>query len=519
MKAFLSSKAYPWTYDNDFYFRGYFIVDEKCFRGNDAISYLKSQLLQEDCSEVFCRLNGSFSLIWAREDSILFAVDRLRGLPLFYAVVDGDLWIGDDASALTQALPCGTIDPISREEYLSSGLFVSGKYTLLENLFQVQASNYCTFEKRSLTVTENQYYHVDHIPNSEDLAARIDKFHQAYHQAGSHLVQALSGRTAIVPLSGGADSRMVLSMLKEAGYQKVLCFTYGQPGNHEAEISRKVAAEYGYEWVFVPYTAKLWKKTRNDPATKDYFRLASAFVSTPHIQDFLAVKCMKEQGKLPDDGVFVPGHSGDMIAGSHITPDFLQNELSRKDFLKTITDKFYSKSLSQAALNRIFPHFPACDISEMEQMASQSEWFNVQERQAKFIVNSVRVYEFFGHEWLIPLWDNALFAFWKEVPLELRYNRKLYFRAVNNTLPSTNDKTVGKAVASQLRSIPGIRTLARRVARLKRYWNSPLRLECLFSFGTYMRACFFEFPTFTVNNLLAQEMIDCMQRELNDEKK
>jgi len=64
-------------------------------------------------------------------------------------------------------------------------------------------------------------------------------------------------------------------------------------------------------------------------------------------------------------------------------------------------------------------------------MLSTGKWIDLQEgdwqeRQAKFIVNSVRVYEFWGYEWRIPLWDNQLMDFFSGVPLKLRLEKKLY---------------------------------------------------------------------------------------------
>jgi hypothetical protein len=41
-------------------------------------------------------------------------------------------------------------------------------------------------------------------------------------------------------------------------------------------------------------------------------------------------------------------------------------------------------------------------------------------------VNSLRAYEFWGHDWRIPFWDHELMDFFMRVPLELRIGKKLY---------------------------------------------------------------------------------------------
>ena len=46
-------------------------------------------------------------------------------------------------------------------------------------------------------------------------------------------------------------------------------------------------------------------------------------------------------------------------------------------------------------------------------------------------MNSVRVYEFFGYDWWLPLWDGEFVEFWQNVPLSLRYKRLWYNQYVD----------------------------------------------------------------------------------------
>lgn len=512
MKLFLTREAScRWTSSDGLSFRGYFIVEDCCYQGDTAISYLRKTLSARPADEVLRALNGVFSIIWDRKDSVLFAVDRLRGLPLFYALENGELLLSDDAQMIADVLPALSLNELAVHEYAATALFVPGRKTLLNGVYQVQGGECCVFEAQTAELKRSFYFQYVHsrLYTAEEHDTMLSDFHAAYAAAGRHLVQALRGRTAVVPLSGGADSRMVLSMLKANHYEKVICFTYGKPGNTEAEISRQVAAEYGYPWHFVPYTRAMWKALRNDPETNAYFALAFQYVSTPHMQDFPAVRALKAEGVLPEDSVFVPGHSGDMIAGSHITAEFLRPQLSHTEFLQTVFHKFFREHLDTVDFERISARFPICDARDTEAMASQAEWFNIQERQAKFIVNSVRVYEFFGYEWLIPLWDNALFDFWARVPIAERYRRRLYFEALGESqVPSTNDVTLAKRLADAVRQIPGLRVIPRRAARLKRYFDSPLYIERFARPWPYVSACLGRLsPLFEVNDLICEDLI------------
>ena len=509
MKTFLSApRAYPWYVEETISFRGYVITEARCLRQKAAADYIKATMCEHGMQKGLRTLNGVFSIVLKENGRIMMAVDRLRALPLFYAVQDGELYVGDDAESIVQSLPHVSINQCAVEAYHSTKLYTLGADTMLKELQQVQAGCYCIFEEATAQISETSYFRMVPGVMETDLECLTQHFTDAYRQVGAHLVQALNGRTAVVPLSGGADSRMVLSMLKEQNYEKVLCFTYGRPGNVEAQISKKVAEHFGYPWEFVPYDSVKWRKIAAAKDTEQYCRRACSYVSTPHLQDFLAVKELHEAGKLPSDSVFVPGHSGDMIAGSHISAMYLKHSLSRNEFLDDIIEHFIVEKPTSALMQQLEQRFPAVSPSELEEMAAQSAWFNIQERQAKFIVNSVRVYEFFGYEWLIPLWDNILFAFWSHVPISWRYQRKLYFAAVQNCpISSTADVTAYVRLCNKIRTIPFVRMVARRATRVLRYWRSTLYVEKMFPMREYLLACIRENELFDVNYLLCKRRI------------
>lgn len=511
MKTFLQTTVYPWAGADGLYFRGYLMTEDACLRGREAIAYIKAHWVPDETAGFLEELNGIFSLIWDRGDEILMAVDRLRSLPLFYAVVDGILWVGHDADTLARALPEITIDQLSQEDYLSSDIFVSGPHTLISQLQPVQAGEFCVFQPGTATLTRQSYFHMEHgdFFDSNDLETMKTEFWAVYERTGKSLVRALGGRTAVLPLSGGADSRMVATLLKKAGYEKVICFSYGTPGNRESEISRQVAASFGYPWHMVPYTNETWAHLLDSQEMEDYERMSFSFSSTPHLQDFAAVKYLKEHGILPSDSVFVPGHSGDLLAGSHLTPDFLSGTMSKQAFYQAFYKKFYPRGgLSPALRSRLESYGLWEESGNTERLASNMEWFNTQNRQGKFIVNSVRVYEFFGYEWLIPLWDNDQFAFWRRVPMSWRYQRKLYFLTVDNALPSTNDVTAITRLATLARKIPPVRHLLRTGKQVKQYWRSPLRMERLFPLGLYLKMALRGYPNFAPQTLISRRLVN-----------
>jgi len=78
-------------------------------------------------------------------------------------------------------------------------------------------------------------------------------------------------------------------------------------------------------------------------------------------------------------------------------------------------------------------------ISELYQTIGKqphllSENFDWQENQAKYINNSLRVYQFFGYKSTIPLWYKNVADFWLKLPHELSVNRTGLYLAEKNGL-------------------------------------------------------------------------------------
>jgi len=190
--------------------------------------------------------------------------------------------------------------------------------------------------------------------------------------------------------------------------------------------------------------------------------------------------------RVPPDSVFVPGHSGDFLAGSHIPTSYAgRSSITRREQLDALLSAHYSlwewPSGRQRELRDEFDRRIEAVVGSIadvtpEQAADIFERWDLQERQAKFIANSVRVYEDFGFGWRLPLFDHELMDFWARVPLELRVGRKLYFEFVRRrqALPVTEPNTDRGAIATWLiRAIDRtrLRPLAKRAQRTLRRWR------------------------------------------------
>jgi asparagine synthase (glutamine-hydrolysing) len=367
---------------------------------------------------------------------------------------------------------------------------VTGPETLFPNVKQIQAGEALSFvTKPEARLERRRYYEWRHRdPWQEDSNTLIERLHAVHHGVARRLIASLGGRQAVLPLSGGYDSRLLAVMLKEHGYDNTVCYTYGLPGHWEARISEEVARYLGFRWEFVPYSGAKWREWGATREYQRYCAMAGNLAAIPHVQDWPALFTMQRQKTIAADAVLVPGHSGDFLAGSHIPHWFVQRAaITREQLLRTMLDAHYSLWEWPAARPRLKDEL-ARRIDAVSgplrggtpaEAADQLELWDMNERQAKFICNSVRVYDFFGYDWRLPLFDLELLDFWSHVPVAMRVRRSLYFEYVgryqNLPVPTPN-RDRGKLASALIHLVNnyGLRRLAKSAQyRLRRaQWKS-----------------------------------------------
>ena len=137
---------------------------------------------------------------------------------------------------------------------------------------------------------------------------------------------------------------------------------------------------------------------------------------------------------MPDSSIFCPGHSGDMLGGSHI-PKALYNSTRPVDKSlivdAIIRDHFsYQNDLDKDVVTSIkeelMKQLPYKAKFSVPESVHAFETWDIQNRQSKYIVNSCRIYEEYGYQWYLPLWDLNLVQTCYEMPISFRYGSNLY---------------------------------------------------------------------------------------------
>lgn len=431
------SKCKPWIELEKGFFSGSVFLGKKMLNQEDIRSIASSIITIEDAMRLIRSLNGHFAMALAIGDSIFLAVDRLRTIPLFYEMNGEEVCVKN--RILLDDITSHGINETAFKE-LDYSLFVTGNNTIACNIYSVMAGECIVITNGKIN---RKFYHE---LKTDSKVYNNDKnifvlMNQLFGEVTQRLITYLNGRTAIIPLSGGHDSRLIVYYLKKYGYKDIISYTYGPEGNSESETSQKVAKYLGIKWYNIIYRPQLLQKffkTKFENITDFCFN----GVSSVCVQDWYAVDYLKQQGVVPKDAVFVPGHSFDFLAGGHILPKYIEkSSITQEQLIKDIVWKHFSEGVRELPqdqydyykryiLNEYLKGYP--QILNNRDACCIYHNFDLRERQSKFICNQVRIYEYYGYDWFLPLWDSKLTDFWMSIDIELRYNRKIFFDFTNH---------------------------------------------------------------------------------------
>ena len=442
-----------WHNNANTFTRGSAFVGECLLEEQDLSSYF-SRLSTETAAE---GANGFWGMVKQYESYIVIAADRMRSYPLFYGVSQNTVFVSDDAYWVKDAVGDEEFDEISKNEFLLTG-YVTGCHTLCKNVKQIQAGEIIVIdfdEGGNVRFNFTSYYNFIHDNYFENLSKEqlMHEQEQILLKAVGRLINFARDRTIVIPLSGGYDSRLLATTLKRMNYRNVITFTYGRINNPEYLMSREVAERLEYKWIFIPYDNEKAYEWYNSSERKN-FNLYSDNLSTilPD-REWPAVWELKNQNLIPQDSVFAPGHSGDFISGGHIPEALFKEEASQEKLVSEILKKHYvmwnwqgvkqewSSTFTDKILNciEIKSHKGSCNAANLY------EKWNWQENQIKRMVNSVKIYDFFGYDYWLPLWDYEYMDFWCRVPLIYRINKSLYDEYVVNIYAKTAHISIEKA--------------------------------------------------------------------------
>lgn len=440
--------VHPWIRAEHICMRGWFFWKDEFYSGENLRIFY--QLYKEvGFEKVLHSIRGNYAVIIDEGTFLLASVDRISSYPLFYS---------EDKNGITVSDSILKIRDVRSEVHFGNGFhsfeatgFAVGRLTILDNVYRIQSGEFIKYEKESRTLKRyNWFMHIhkgrEIIKSSESMLKDLDTVvFNMFHR----MIRSINGKTVVVFLSGGYDSRLVVVSLKRLGYENVVCLSWGDERDLNTKVAKQVAENLGYPWKMIKTDKAFWRKKRKDGVIDQMLDLSDRsldfmpFLQAPVIQE--ALRCEY----IPQDSVIVTGQSGDAIEGEDVSHYFNAGEnYSVADVIQPILHRHYNmqgknawkdNTLYEEIDEEIRSYVP--NTSYDEALAEDVvECFNWRERQTKYVINEVRNCDDYCHlEWRLPLWDEEFVDFWLSVPYEWRKDRKLYYQYIKGEcLPTAN---------------------------------------------------------------------------------
>jgi len=417
--------GYTWEHYKDVYAKGYAFLNRELYEGKSLAKLFSEFNDIHEMEKSLPKLKGLFAIILPRDDSLYLVEDITRTFPIFYAVNENEIIITDDTFWLRDN---SELDDDACAEFLRC-LYVTGPYTLLKGVHQVQAGEIVRITLDGQI--HRKFYHEYVVKRNEVKTESYDRLTKEFYEIIGWVIDRLiafaDGDTIVIPLSGGYDSRAIASLLKKKGYENVICYTYGKPDSTEVNTAKEVAKALGYEWLYIEINDEVIPQNYpNEKWFLEFYKYAFNHTSTIHLQGFFVFMHLHENNLIPKNSIVVPGHTGDFLRGGHLRK--LPLPKTKEDVWKRVLAKHYVLNehvkLPYSIKEKFWEYLNR--YSDDVLVYSIDDNWNMKNRQAKFIVNSNKTYEYFGYRHAIPLWDAELVEFFRRLPIEYKYNRVLY---------------------------------------------------------------------------------------------
>ncbi|TVQ07859.1 MAG: hypothetical protein EA364_16270 [Balneolaceae bacterium] len=393
-------------------FDGSYIESGKFYSGQDAAKHFKFLIEQHGPVNAAGVVDGFYRFVAGDDRHTWFGADHLGSYPLFYRMEPDFSWSVHAGKMDTSPVP----DDQSLCCLLACG-YVTGNHTLYKGVLEAEPGAVHTWHHKQgkLETSRRANTATPTVPGFGEL----DELSSALFRAESAAKEPLAFNLS---LSGGLDSRIILAQALRHG-KNLNAFSYGKWNTPDQRIAKRICQEFDIPWTFHNYgdhRSLVDDKQRHSRFADHAF----SGRSIPHEQDYISAH-LTSPGSL-----ILGGHSGDLIAGSYLTPDLA---LARSG--KELTDlMFYrhaqltpvtGRRFYDVVRQRLAESFGGLEAGE-EGIERAALRFNHLNRQRRYIVNSVRAYTLHDIPFFLPLYTKGMMDFFSGLPAEEKLDQKFY---------------------------------------------------------------------------------------------
>lgn len=423
------NQGFPWfNYKDKIYVKGFvYSYDNKILKGFNFVSFIKDKLFKkEQLIEFIKELNGSFTIIIKKNEEMIIISDKVNSFPIFYKLSNNDGAISDDCEELVGGDT--KLIQFNLDQLIFAG-YVIGNETIYENIFQTRASEI-------LSLNNNKYYRSTYfyLVNSSDEDFGLGFYHRKYlnviNNIGLRLVNGAENRQLLLLLSAGYDSRLIANMLHQHNYNNVIAVTYGVRDTFEKDSAQKVANKLGFEWHFIEYSNEQIRKSISKMDFIEFAKFSANGTSRPHIQDIFVIDKLLNDKVIDSKTIILNGNRPRIYISKYVNETEKLMNLSKLEIIDHLINSDFITNDKKIKLN--LRNKVEKELFEGSVIDQLDDW-NHKEFISKFLFNLTRNYNFFRLEYRVPLLDDELVNFIKDLPLHYKQEYQFY-PTVNNEL-------------------------------------------------------------------------------------
>lgn len=370
-------------------------------------------MYEQEGDAFFNAFRGSFSgILYDKHlDKWLIYTNHIGDKQVFvYRTAEGYLFaseIGFIANTVKQNNLPLTINETGAYMSLTFGFCIEDA-TLIQEVTKLCAGHY--FKLQNGKLEDIQYHRFTNKPRQmtqQEAVEGIDKyFRQAIKRAFEKDKEY--GYSHIACLSGGLDSRMTVWVAHEMGYTNQLNITYSESGYLDFSIAQQIATDLYHDWLFKPLDGGCCIRDIDEISPITYG--SANFIGLAHGLS------MERLINFDNFGIIHTGQLGDVVIGTYLKKIGYGQQ-------PKITDGAYSEELRERIETYQFKY----DYEDAELFMMYNRGFcGIAQGLLTFQENS---------ESYSPFTDVDFFEFCYSIPLELRFNHKIYFDWILDCYP------------------------------------------------------------------------------------
>lgn len=408
--------------------RGYIQVEGRYYRAQEVADYFARASSWSEFLTLAREARGEWCVDITVDEERWMAVDVRSSQRLYYATDrSGVVRSADSGYALLDGLGRLSWNEEAVLFFLRWG-FTPEHHTLLGEVSRIPPASALRIDaggtQHLVRYTPTIDYLTEDELSYEDAKAGL---RQHLDQAGERLVRYLDGRTAIIPLTGGYDSRMIAYQLHRLRYPHVVAINYGMPGNRDAVRGEEIARRLGIEYHFIPSIRPTDGSYIDDTDYHDYMRYLSGLSSCYYYQEYRPAQWLAD---TLGGGVVLPGHQGDDLGGSQlIRPSYRRGTVPRAQVARHLAEHMgWHQDYSRDVRQRLVHQHEALLASYPEGLAEGQyiELFMQYERIAKYNLNSQASWRYYGFDTAGMMLDQDLANYAYSLSLSYRYGKRLH---------------------------------------------------------------------------------------------